>query len=143
MTDAYYYGKKAEEARKKRGSSNIAAIGKGDPRFNPAMRTRHGAAPDPGRVPLANKGNRSPVQPGNAMQGRWKGGSREWGGHGDSVNHFSIAAILHGTRNQIPQYDDLWWNEIVPPSILFARAVGENQTGEPIKLTLTIGQIGG
>jgi len=80
MTDAYYYGKKAEEARKKRGSSNIAAIGKGDPRFNPAMRTRHGAAPDPGRVPLANKGNRSPVQPGNAMQGRWKGGSREQGG---------------------------------------------------------------
>jgi len=77
-----------------------------------------------------------------ATVGQVNNGAWAWG-RGDSQTHFAIAAIVHGTRDDIPQFEAHWWNLIVPAEILRARAVGENNTGGPIKLTLTIGQIGG
>jgi len=66
----------------------------------------------------------------------------EWAwGRGDSETHFAIAAILHGTEPQIPVFEGHWWNFMVPASILFARAWGENATGGAIVLGLTIGKI--
>ena len=70
-------------------------------------------------------------------------GSWTWGGGGNTETHFALAAILHGTRHLIPEFEAHWWNRIVPADILFARAIGENNTGGPITLSLTIGQIGG
>ena len=70
--------------------------------------------------------------------GRWA-----WG-RGTTETHFAIAAILQGTRNQIPNYENIWYNEIVPAEILVARAIGENAlVGGPIALTLQIPKIGG
>jgi hypothetical protein len=64
-----------------------------------------------------------------------------WGGEDDYETHFALAAIPHGTRNLIPVFEGPWWNIMVPASILFARAWGENSNGEPITLRLTIGKI--
>jgi hypothetical protein len=68
--------------------------------------------------------------------GEWAYGER-----GDSETHFAIAAIPHGARNLIPNFEGHWWNIMVPASILFARAWGENATGGAIVLGLTIGKI--
>jgi len=64
-----------------------------------------------------------------------------WGGEDDLETHFALAAILAGTRNLMPNFEGHWWNTQVPSNILFARQWGENATGEPITLALTIGKI--
>ncbi len=69
--------------------------------------------------------------------GRWV-----WG-RGTTESHFAIAAILEGTRDQIPHYENIWWNEAISPEIIVARAIGENAVGGPIALTLQIPEIGG
>jgi len=73
-------------------------------------------------------------------------GSWTWG-DGYSMNNFAIAAIAYNTRLLIPSWDRKkdeekpWWNPRVAPPILFARSWAENDTGDPITLTLTIGTI--
>jgi len=68
-------------------------------------------------------------------------GSWTWG-RGTTETHFAIAAILAGTRNRIPDWEGLWYNTMLPASIMVARSIGENASGGPITLTLTVGQIG-
>ena len=68
-------------------------------------------------------------------------GAWTWG-RGSTENHFAIAAIVHGTRGLIPNFEQLWWNAIVPERILRARAIDENYRGRAVTLTLTIGDIG-
>ena len=68
-------------------------------------------------------------------------GSWSWG-RGTTETHFAIAAIVSGTRKMIPEYTMSWWNRVVPENIIVARAIGENNIGGPVTLTLTVGQIG-
>ena len=64
--------------------------------------------------------------------------SISWG-RGTLETHFAIAAIVHGTRGLIPNYEARWWNQAVPAEILAARAIAENHRGGAITLRLTIG----
>ena len=80
----------------------------------------------------------------NHLFGQWltreqvEAGEWTWG-RGSNQTHFAVAAIVHGTREQMPDWTGLWWNTMIPNSILAARSIGENATGGPITLTLTIG----
>jgi len=67
-------------------------------------------------------------------------GSWSWG-RGDTETYFAIAAIVAGTRSQIPVYIADWWNRIVPSSILRARSIGASGKGGPVALALKIGVI--
>jgi len=64
-------------------------------------------------------------------------------GRGKNHTRFAIAAILHGTRSQIPDWDVFgdWYNPVVPTAILAGRSIGISDTGGPVTLTLRIGTI--
>jgi len=66
--------------------------------------------------------------------------SWSWG-RGNAQTYFALAAILHGTRDQIPDWEGGWWNTMIPSSILAARSIG-GKTGGAVTLTLTIGVLG-
>jgi len=66
----------------------------------------------------------------------------EWTwGRGANETYFAIAAIVHGTREMIPDWDipGQWWNPMLPPEIIAARSLGYSAAGGPVTLTLRIG----